>query len=104
MYRSARNTLHIWKWDWCGCFHRYVQCLSQTISKLQRPNQIEGDRTVFGTIAKLTNEPKTGMTTLEREVLNFVIVICSIMFSMIILVLIVWYVPYFPSRLFNNDP
>lgn len=49
-----------------------------------------GDKTVFGTIAKLTNEPKTGMTTLEKEVLNFVMIICSIMFAMIILVLIVW--------------
>ncbi|KAK3328077.1 hypothetical protein B0T19DRAFT_182658 [Cercophora scortea] len=49
-----------------------------------------GNRTVFGRIAKLTNEPKTGLTTLEREVLNFVIVICSIMFTMIILVVILW--------------
>ena len=49
-----------------------------------------GDRTVFGRIAKLTSEPETGMTTLEREVLNFVILICSIMFTMIILVIIVW--------------
>lgn len=51
-----------------------------------------GDATVFGRIAKLTNAPKTGMTTLEKEILNFVIVICSIMLSMIVLVLIVWYV------------
>lgn len=49
-----------------------------------------GNRTVFGRIAKLTNEPKTGMTTLEREVLNFVIIICSIMLVMIIIVLILW--------------
>ncbi|PMD19532.1 calcium ATPase [Hyaloscypha hepaticicola] len=49
-----------------------------------------GDSTVFGKIAKMTNAPKTGMTTLEREVLNFVIVICSIMLSMIIVVIIVW--------------
>jgi sodium/potassium-transporting ATPase subunit alpha len=49
-----------------------------------------GDRTVFGNIAKLTNEPKQKMTTLEKEVLYFVIIICSIMFSMIALVLIVW--------------
>jgi sodium/potassium-transporting ATPase subunit alpha len=51
-----------------------------------------GDRTVFGRIAKMTNEPKTGLTTLEREILNFVIVICSIMFTMIAVVLVVWYV------------
>ena len=49
-----------------------------------------GDKTVFGRIAKLTNEPKTGMTTLEREVLNFVIVIVSIMLTMIVVVIIVW--------------
>ncbi|KAH6646966.1 Na,H/K antiporter P-type ATPase [Truncatella angustata] len=49
-----------------------------------------GDRTVFGRIANLTNEPKTKMTTLEREVLYFVVIICSIMFTMIAIVLIVW--------------
>ncbi|KAF3760352.1 calcium ATPase [Cryphonectria parasitica EP155] len=49
-----------------------------------------GNRTVFGRIAKLTSEPKTGMTTLEREVLNFVLIICSIMAIMIIIVLILW--------------
>ncbi|KAH9219783.1 hypothetical protein DL95DRAFT_358479 [Leptodontidium sp. 2 PMI_412] len=49
-----------------------------------------GDSTVFGKIAKLTNAPKTGLTPLEREVLNFVIVICSIMFVMILVVIIVW--------------
>lgn len=49
-----------------------------------------GNRTVFGRIATLTNQPKTGMTTLEREILNFVLIICSIMFIMIVLVLILW--------------
>ncbi|KAI2601980.1 calcium ATPase [Hypoxylon sp. NC1633] len=49
-----------------------------------------GDRTVFGRIAALTNEPKAKMTTLEREVLYFVIIICSIMFTMIVVVVIVW--------------
>ncbi|KAK3984747.1 hypothetical protein QBC44DRAFT_336401 [Cladorrhinum sp. PSN332] len=49
-----------------------------------------GNRTVFGRIAKLTNEPKKGLTPLEREVLNFVYVICSIMVAMIILVVILW--------------
>jgi magnesium-transporting ATPase (P-type) len=51
-----------------------------------------GDATVFGKIAKMTSSPKTGLTTLEREVINFVILICSIMFTMIVLVIIVWYV------------
>ena len=39
----------------------------------------------------MTNEPKTGLTTLEKEVLNFVIIICSIMFSMMVVVIIIWY-------------
>jgi sodium/potassium-transporting ATPase subunit alpha len=49
-----------------------------------------GDKTVFGRIAQLTNEPKSKMTTLEREIMYFVFVICGIMFSMISLVLILW--------------
>jgi sodium/potassium-transporting ATPase subunit alpha len=49
-----------------------------------------GDKTVFGRIAQLTNEPKTKMTTLEREIMYFVFVICGIMFTMISLVLILW--------------
>lgn len=49
-----------------------------------------GDATVFGKIAKMTNAPKIGLTPLEREVLNFVIIICSIMISMILVVIIVW--------------
>ena len=53
-----------------------------------------GDDTVFGRIAELTNEPKNGLTTLEKEVLNFVLIICSIMLVMIIVVLVVWYVRF----------
>jgi len=49
-----------------------------------------GDKTVFGRIAQLTNEPKTKMTTLEREIMYFVVVICGTMLSMICLVLILW--------------
>ncbi|KAI0438502.1 hypothetical protein F4803DRAFT_534888 [Xylaria telfairii] len=49
-----------------------------------------GDRTVFGRIAALTQEPKTGLTTLEKEILFFVIIICSIMLTMITIVLFVW--------------
>lgn len=51
-----------------------------------------GDTTVFGRIAQLTNTPKTGMTTLEREVFNFVLVIVAFMVTMIVLVIIIWYV------------
>ncbi|CAK7230523.1 hypothetical protein SBRCBS47491_007614 [Sporothrix bragantina] len=49
-----------------------------------------GDSTVFGRIARLTNEPKTGMTTLEREIFNFVAIVCTIMVSVIIIVIAVW--------------
>jgi magnesium-transporting ATPase (P-type) len=55
-----------------------------------------GDRTVFGRIAKMTSEPKRGLTTLEREMLNFVIIICTIMLSMNVIVICVWYLN--PSR------
>ncbi|QPG94227.1 hypothetical protein C2857_005430 [Epichloe festucae Fl1] len=48
------------------------------------------DRTVFGRIATLTNEPKTQMTTLEREVLYFVVFVCAIMLTMIIAVVVIW--------------
>lgn len=51
-----------------------------------------GDSTVFGRIAKLSSEPKTGLTTLEKEVLRFVLLIVCIMFTMITVVIIVWYV------------
>ncbi len=61
-----------------------------------------GNRTIFGRIAKLTNEPRTGLTTLEREVLNFVYIICSIMAVMIIIVIILWYDPLKLSRQFSE--
>jgi sodium/potassium-transporting ATPase subunit alpha len=38
----------------------------------------------------MTNAPKTGLTPLEREIFNFVMIICSIMVFMIIVVVIVW--------------
>ena len=53
-----------------------------------------GDSTVFGRIAKLTSEPKKGLTTLEKEVLRFVLLIVLIMLTMIIIVIIVWYVAF----------
>jgi sodium/potassium-transporting ATPase subunit alpha len=56
-----------------------------------------GDSTVFGRIAKLASEPKQGLTTLEKEVLRFVVLIISIMFTMILVVIIVWYVMFFTS-------
>jgi sodium/potassium-transporting ATPase subunit alpha len=64
-----------------------THCSSGTVTSIVVAT---GNRTVFGRIAKLTNEPKKGMTTLEREVFNFVLIICSIMFLMIIVVVILW--------------
>lgn len=49
-----------------------------------------GNKTVFGKIAKLTNEPKVGLSTLEKEILSFVWIICSIMVLMIIVVIVLW--------------
>lgn len=49
-----------------------------------------GNKTVFGKIAKLTNEPKVGLSTLEKEILSFVWIICSIMVLMIIIVIVLW--------------
>jgi len=49
-----------------------------------------GDKTVFGQIAKLTNKPNNELTTLQKELLRFVIIICSMALSMIVIVLILW--------------
>jgi sodium/potassium-transporting ATPase subunit alpha len=54
-----------------------------------------GDLTVFGRIAKLAGEPKTGLTTIETEVMRFVILIFIIMVTWIVILAAVWYVtPY----------
>ena len=55
-----------------------------------------GAETVFARIAKLTNEPKNGMTTLEKEILYFVLLIVSGMVITMVIIIIVWYVtaPY----------
>ncbi|KAK9358121.1 hypothetical protein V1504DRAFT_306765 [Lipomyces starkeyi] len=49
-----------------------------------------GDRTVFGRIAKLASQPTTGMTTLQKEVYLFCVVVGTVMAIMIAVVLIVW--------------
>jgi sodium/potassium-transporting ATPase subunit alpha len=56
-----------------------------------------GDRTVFGRIAKLTNTPNNAMTTLQKEILRFVLIIVSLMVFMNVVVLIIWFVRLFPS-------
>ena len=49
-----------------------------------------GDRTVFGRIARLTNAPSIGKTTLQKEIFNLVIIIVSLMFIMNIVAVSVW--------------
>ncbi|CZR59083.1 related to PMR1-Ca++-transporting P-type ATPase located in Golgi [Phialocephala subalpina] len=49
-----------------------------------------GDKTIFGKIAKLTNTPKTSMTTLQKEILRFIIIICSLMLFFNVVVIICW--------------
>ncbi|KAK9320200.1 hypothetical protein V1517DRAFT_356108 [Lipomyces orientalis] len=49
-----------------------------------------GDRTVFGRIARLAAQPNTGMTTLQKEVFLFCVVISMLMAVMIVIVIIVW--------------
>lgn len=49
-----------------------------------------GDRSVFGRLAKLTSTPKTGLTSLEREIYYFVGIVVSIMITMVIIVISVW--------------
>ena len=51
-----------------------------------------GAETVFARIAKLTNEPKTGMTTLEKEILYFVLLTVSGMVITMVIIIIVRYV------------
>lgn len=50
-----------------------------------------GDSTVFGQIAKLTGEPKSVLTTIEKEILRFVLLIFAIMVTWIVILAAVWY-------------
>ncbi|KAF1974442.1 calcium ATPase [Bimuria novae-zelandiae CBS 107.79] len=49
-----------------------------------------GDNTVFGRIAKLTNDPKTGMTPLQREILRFVLIITVFITCVVVLIVVLW--------------
>ncbi|RPA91486.1 P-type ATPase-like protein [Choiromyces venosus 120613-1] len=49
-----------------------------------------GDNTVFGRIAKLSNRPRKGLTNLQREILRFVIVVCSLVLLFVTLVITLW--------------
>ena len=49
-----------------------------------------GNNSMFGRLAKLTNSPKVGMTTLEKEIYYFVAIIVAIMLIMILVVIAAW--------------
>ncbi|TKY88592.1 hypothetical protein EX895_002581 [Sporisorium graminicola] len=49
-----------------------------------------GDNTVFGRIAAMTNRPKAGLTTLEREVRYFVLTIAAIAVALAVICVIIW--------------
>ncbi|KAH9035191.1 sodium-potassium ATPase [Lactarius pseudohatsudake] len=49
-----------------------------------------GDNTVFGRIAKLSSAAPTSMTTLQREILRFVVIIASLATMVAILIVILW--------------
>jgi sodium/potassium-transporting ATPase subunit alpha len=49
-----------------------------------------GDHTVFGRIAKLSSKPNHAMTTLEREIFHFVILIASLAIITAVIICILW--------------
>jgi sodium/potassium-transporting ATPase subunit alpha len=51
-----------------------------------------GDSTVFGRIAKLTSEPSTGRTPLQKEILRFVIIISIFITTVVVIIVVLWYV------------
>jgi sodium/potassium-transporting ATPase subunit alpha len=51
-----------------------------------------GDNTVFGRIAKLTSDPNTAMTPLQKEIFRFVMIISIFIACVVLLIIILWYV------------
>lgn len=49
-----------------------------------------GDNTVFGSIAKMTSEPKKGLTPIQKEIFRFVAITASIIVFLGVLVIILW--------------
>ncbi|KAF5850735.1 hypothetical protein GGP41_010437 [Bipolaris sorokiniana] len=49
-----------------------------------------GDDTIFGRIAKLTSNPTTGMTPLQKEILHFVLIISAFIFCVVVFIIILW--------------
>jgi sodium/potassium-transporting ATPase subunit alpha len=50
-----------------------------------------GDNTVFGRIAKLTSDPNTAMTPLQKEIFRFVMIISLFIACVVLLIIILWY-------------
>lgn len=51
---------------------------------------LTGDNTVFGKIAKLSSKRQIGLTTLQKELFRFVLVIISAVVLVSIVVIVVW--------------
>ena len=49
-----------------------------------------GDNTVFGSIAKLTSKPNSGLTPIQKDILRFVAIITIFILILVILVIILW--------------
>lgn len=49
-----------------------------------------GDATVFGQIAKLSSDPKTGLSPLQKDIVRFIIYIVAVMLVLLVIVCIVW--------------
>lgn len=49
-----------------------------------------GDNTVFGRIAKLSSASRVGLTTLQKEILRFVLIIVTIAITLSIIIIICW--------------
>lgn len=49
-----------------------------------------GDNTVFGRIAKLSSAGRAGLTTLQKEILRFVLIIVAVAITLSIIIIICW--------------
>ena len=49
-----------------------------------------GDNTVFGSIAKLTSKPKTGLTPIQKEIIRFIGITTIFITFLVVLVIILW--------------
>lgn len=49
-----------------------------------------GDHTIFGTIARLTSQPKKGLSPMQSEVLRFVLTISAVIVVLAVLIVILW--------------